>query len=160
MKVFEKINLDDDDKIHISKIWNNEYPISLNFSDSFGFEKYLTGLSNPNHFILRDQNNELLAWACKFERDNEKWFAIILDEKIHGKGKGTEILNLIKKNENELNAWVIDKENSYKINGEIYKSPLSFYSKNGFLVYPDVRMENEKVSAVKIVWKNIERASH
>lgn len=154
MDLIEKKNLDDNDKVQISRIWNNEYPISLNFSDSEGLENYLAKLSDPSHFILQDQKGQIVAWACKFERDNGRWFALILDESIHGKGKGTTMLNLIKENEKELNAWVIDKEDSFKINGEVYKSPLNFYLKNDFTICPEIRMENEKMSAVKIIWKN------
>jgi len=140
-------------KTRISAIWNNEYPKSLTFSDANGFDNYLAGLSEPVHYLLENESGDILAWACKFIRDDEKWFAIILDEKIHGQGKGTELLNALKEDETVLNAWVIDKEEAKKANGEIYKSPLNFYLKNGFVVYPEIRLENEKMSAVKISWK-------
>lgn len=140
-------------KTRISTIWNDEYPKSLNFFDSNGFDNYLAGLSELVHYLLENESGDILAWACKFIRDDEKWFAIILDEKIHGQGKGTELLNALKEDETVLNAWVIDKEEAKKTNGEIYKSPLNFYLKNGFVVYPEIRLENEKMSAVKISWK-------
>jgi len=140
-------------KIQISTIWNNEYPKSLNFTDSNGFDNYLSTLSGPVHYILENESGEILAWACKFIRDNEKWFAVILAEKIQGQGKGTELLNALKETESVLNAWVIDKEEAKKANGETYRSPLNFYLKNGFVVYPEIRLENEKMSAVKIIWK-------
>ena len=140
-------------KKQISEIWNNEYPKSLNFTDSTGFDNYLAGLSDPVYYLLEDDSGEIIAWACKFIRDNEKWFAIILDQKIHGQGKGTTLLNALKENESVLNAWVIDKDKAIKLNGEIYKSPLNFYLKNGFLLCPEIRFENEKMSAVKIIWK-------
>jgi len=139
-------------KNQISGIWNNEYPKSLNFSDSKGFDDYLATLSEPIHYLLENESNEILAWACKFVRDNGKWFAIILDEKIHRQGKGTELLNLLKEDETVLNAWVIDKEEAIMLNGKIYKSPLNFYLKNGFVLCPEIRLENEKMSAVKIIW--------
>lgn len=148
-----KTSLTPSQKTQISRIWNNEYPKSLNFSAANRFDDYLAGLSKPIHYLLENESGDMLAWACKFIRDNEKWFAVILDEKIHGQGKGTEILNALKENETVLNAWVIDKEEAIKINGQIYKSPLNFYLKNGFLVYPEMRLENEKMSAVKIIWK-------
>ncbi|MCB0473527.1 MAG: hypothetical protein KDC56_10755, partial [Flavobacteriaceae bacterium] len=58
-----------------------------------------------------------------------------------------------KEKETELNGWVIDHDNDYKINGELYKSPLNFYLKNGFQKSSDRRLELEKISAVKIKWK-------
>ncbi|KQR72275.1 GNAT family N-acetyltransferase [Pedobacter sp. Leaf176] len=147
-----KTSLTNSEKTQISGIWNNEYPESLNFIDSNGFDNYLAGLSDPVHYLLEGENGEILAWACKFIRDNEKWFAIIIDKKIHGQGKGTALLNSLKEDETVLTAWVIDKE-AVKLNGEIYKSPLNFYLKNGFLLCPEIRLENEKMSAVKITWK-------
>ncbi|MCZ4223687.1 N-acetyltransferase [Pedobacter rhodius] len=151
--LLNKTFLTSSQKTQISAIWNNEYPKSLSFTDSKGFDNYLATLSEPLHYILESESGALLAWACKFIRDNEKWFAVILDEKIHGQGKGTLLLNALKEDEPVLNAWVIDKEEALKLNGEIYKSPLNFYLKNGFLVYPEIRLENEKMSAVKISWK-------
>lgn len=153
MELIEKTFLNDNEKIQIMKIWNNEYPIILNFSDSAGFDDYLNSLSDVVHYIVENENNLILAWGCKFKRDNEKWFAIILDQKIQDKGKGTEILNTIKNNEINLNAWVIDTENYKKLDGEIYKSPLNFYLKNSFKTCPKIRLENEKLSAVKITWE-------
>ncbi|RZK20205.1 MAG: N-acetyltransferase [Pedobacter sp.] len=145
------LNVADKEKIY--QLWNNEYPKSLSFIDLKGLDDYLKTLSEPIYYLLECDSGEILAWASKFFRENEKWFAIILDEKIHGQGKGTEMLNLIKENEFVLNAWVIDKEEAEKANGKIYKSPLNFYLKNGFKVYPEIRLENEKMSAVKIIWK-------
>ncbi|MES2863582.1 MAG: hypothetical protein V4666_05650 [Bacteroidota bacterium] len=153
MKLVEKTFLNDNEKTQILKIWNNEYPMTLNFSDAVGFDAYLNSLSDTIHYIIENENNVILAWGCKFTRDNEKWFAIILDQKIQGKGKGTEILNAIKNNEIKLNAWVIDTENYKKLDGEMYKSPLPFYLKNSFNLCPEIRIENEKLSAVKITWE-------
>jgi hypothetical protein len=109
-------------------------------------------LSESIHYVLKNDQNEIQAWACKFVRDSEKWFAIIIDEKLHGIGKGTEMLNLIKANETTLNAWVVDRETFTKQNGELYKSPLEFYLKKSFKICQNVRLDNEKISAVKITW--------
>ena len=38
-------------------------------------------------------------------------------------------------------------------NGQPYLSPLTFYINNGFTALPHARLENEKISAVKIEWK-------
>ncbi len=153
MSLIETKILNENEKLQISKLWNNEYPTTLNFSDSLGFDAYLNTLSETVHYIMKDDNQTILAWGCKFTRDHEKWFAIILDQKIQGLGKGTEILNAIKSKESQLNAWVIDKEMYVKQNGDIYKSPLQFYLKNSFKICSEIRLENEKISAVKIIWK-------
>ena len=90
-----------------------------------------------------------------FVRDNQKWFAIILDSKIQGKGIGTKILNLAKEKENELNGWVIDHDSDKRRNGKSYKSPLNFYLRNGFEKLSKTRLESDKISAVKIRWKTL-----
>ena len=63
------------------------------------------------------------------------------------------ILNTLKKDHAELNGWVIDNKNYHKQNGDIYLSPSSFYQKNAFALIKDVRLETEKLSAVKIKWQ-------
>lgn len=156
MKLIENNFLNKEEKNQILKIWNNEYPKTLFFNNIKEFDNYLSSLSEPNHYILKNGSNEVLAWACKFTRDSEKWFALILDNKIHGKGKGTKILDIIKNNETNLNGWVIDKETFTKQNDKIYKSPLEFYLKNDFTICQDIRIESEKISAVKITWKSNE----
>ena len=60
----------------------------------------------------------------------------------------------IKKNNTILSGWVIDQENEVKQNKDFYKSPIPFYIKNGFTISTDIRIENEKISDVKIKWKH------
>lgn len=62
------------------------------------------------------------------------------------------MLNLAKTKELVLNAWVIDHDTDRKKTGEVYKSPLNFYLKQGFKKLPDQRLELDKISAVKIKW--------
>jgi len=88
-----------------------------------------------------------------FNRDNLILFAIIVDSKNQGKGFGSLFLNKLKDLQNELNGWVIDHDNDSKLNGSQYKSPLAFYIKNNFEVLNNFRIDNEKISAVRIQWK-------
>ncbi len=144
-------------KLQIFRIWNNEYPAQLGYSDLEEFENYLAGLLNPIHFILR-KDNKLLAWAVAFDRLGERWFAIIVDSSSQKKGLGTLFLNTLKSEEPSLCGWVTDHGRYVKSDGSPYPSPLEFYTKNGFILVTDVRFENEKLSAVKIKWdKNAER---
>jgi hypothetical protein len=78
------------------------------------------------------------------------WFAIIIDDQMQRKGKGSLLLEELKKEKNNLNGWVVDHENDRKKNGEAYKSLLLCYIKNGFITCNGTRIENEKISAVKI----------
>lgn len=65
------------------------------------------------------------------------------------------MLDKIKNNEKALNGWVIDHNNDKKKNGQHYISPLKFYEKCDFRVLSDIRLELDKISAVKIKWTTI-----
>ena len=145
--------LSESEKLEILKLWNKEYPKQLAYASKKEFDEYLEALVEQSHIILVDENNRIKGWYFDFVRDNEKWFAIILDSKLHGKGLGTKLLNLAKEKESELNGWVIDHNNEKKTNGEIYHSPLDFYLKNGFEKLTLERLELDKISAVKIRWR-------
>nr|WP_290861271.1 GNAT family N-acetyltransferase [Flavobacterium sp.] len=93
-----------------------------------------------------------MGWGIIFVRDSEQWFALLIDSRFQGMGLGTFLLNELKKTQPELNGWVIDHENDLKQNGKPYLSPLAFYKKNNFEVLGNFRIENEKLSAVKIKW--------
>jgi hypothetical protein len=140
------------DKKEILGLWNNEYPAKINYQTMEDFDNYLESLTEQSHILMINDNHSIKGWYFDFIRENEKWFAIILDSGIQGKGFGTMILNLAKEKESELNGWVIDKINNRKKNGEFYKSPLDFYLKNGFEKLVKNRLELEKLSAVKIKW--------
>lgn len=94
-----------------------------------------------------------MGWAFTFIRCEEKWFAIILNSIVHGKGYGTLLLDELKMNDSVLNGWVINHQNDLKQNKKPYISPIEFYSKNGFVIVTDIRIENDKMSAIKIRWE-------
>ncbi|MFL9834332.1 GNAT family N-acetyltransferase [Chryseobacterium terrae] len=152
MKIATTKHLNPEQKQQILQLWNNEYPEKLAYKNLEDFENYLEKLSEVNHFLLLD-DEKIQGWAITFKRENEIWFAIILSENLHGKGWGTKVLNELKQNTEELNGWVIDHNNDKKMNGNFYKSPLRFYLKNDFEVLPEIRLELEIMSAVKIKWK-------
>jgi len=153
MKIVEKEYLSLEEKETLHELWNNEYPVKLNLKTIDDFELYLNGLSETKHYLLLDDSDEIHGWAFTFLRENESWFAIILNSEIHGKGIGSLLMNEIKKNNTSLNGWVIDHENEVKQNATFYKSPMPFYIKNGFTICKEIRIENEKMSGVKINWK-------
>ncbi len=134
-------------------LWNKEYPEQLAYNDIAGFRSYLSGLTDPAHFLLFDEDSYIRAWAFTFTREAERWFAIILDESVQGKGVGTQLLSALKQNETCLNGWATDHDRYFKKDQTPYRSPIDFYLKNGFKLCDDVRLETEKLSAVKITWK-------
>ncbi|SNR97347.1 GNAT family N-acetyltransferase [Flavobacterium sp. ov086] len=153
MRILRKEILSEEEKEVLRELWNNEYPARLHLKTSEDFELYLNGLSNTKHYLLLDESNEIIGWTFTFLREGEDWFAIIMNSKIQGRGNGSLLINEIKNRNNSLNGWVVDHENEIKENGDFYKSPMPFYIKNGFTIITETRIENEKMSAVKINWK-------
>lgn len=139
-------------KSQILELWNNEYPEKLNYKSVADFDVYLKNLTEQSHIVLVDENKNVKGWYFDFMRQDKKWFAIIIDSAQQGKGFGTKLLHLAKNKETELNGWVIDRKEGKKRNGEAYTSPLAFYLKNGFQVIPEIRLELETLSAIKIQW--------
>ena len=154
MKVVEKEILSLEEKEVLRELWNEEYPARLHLKKNEDFDLYLTGLSKIKHYLLFDDSNKINGWAFTFLREDENWFAIILDHKIQGKGNGSFLINELKKNNASLNGWVIDHEDEVKQNARYYRSPMPFYIKNGFTILTAIRIENEKMSGVKINWKH------
>lgn len=152
MKINRQTKLDDEQKKQIFALWNNEYPERLAYQSIENLENYFNKLYNQTHYLLLNEQNEIDGWATTFIRENEKWFAIIVSEKLHGKGIGTQMLNKLKEDEAVLNGWVIDHDSDKKLNGNYYKSPIEFYQKNGFEIIAETRLELDIMSAVKIKW--------
>lgn len=140
-------------KTQILELWNNEFPEQLNYQTLTDFEQYLNNLEDQSHILMVNDKQQIKGWYFDFKRDDERWFAIIMDVDMSGKGLGTHLLNLGKENQPVLNGWVIDHQNDLKRNGEPYVSPLNFYLKNGFIVLANNRLELEKLSALKIRWE-------
>lgn len=152
LEIIQTNKLSELEKLQVLDLWNNEYPEKLSYDNLDEFDNYLDKLNNIKHFLLLNDFNKILGWALTFDRENTKWFAIILSEKIKGKGFGRKMVNELKQHEHILNGWVIDHNNDKKKNGQIYFSPLEFYKKCGFEILSDTRLELEKISAVKIRW--------
>ncbi|NVJ45722.1 MAG: GNAT family N-acetyltransferase [Cytophagia bacterium] len=142
----------EEQKTQIYEIWNVEYPSKIGYKHISEFEAYLDKLVDQHHILALDEHEKVLGWFFDFIRNEERWFAIILDSSLHGKGVGSKMLDLAKSSNTVLNAWVTDHNTDLKRNGEYYQSPLQFYIKNGFEVLTDVRIETDILSAVKIRW--------
>jgi hypothetical protein len=153
MKIIQTRDLALEQKQTLFELWNAEYPERIGYRELSVFENYLEGLSSVKHFLLVNDLNQIFGWAFAFVREDENWFGIIIDSKMHGKRFGTLLLDELKRNALILNGWATDHQNDVKRNKEPYLSPLDFYIKNGFIVDQNIRMENEKISAVKIRWE-------
>lgn len=158
MKFTKCLNLTELEKQEILKLWNAEYPEKLSYHTKEAFDEYLKKLTEQSHILLIDVDKRIMGWYFDFKRDSEKWFAIILNSNIQGKGFGTKMLELAKQKENELNGWVIDHSSDKKKSGDFYVSPLGFYLNNGFEVLKEERLASDKISAVKIRWKKTNKS--
>ena len=114
--------------------------------------RYLDSLENVVHYLLMDlsHNDIIKGWAFTFDRDNLRWFAIILSQTIQKKGIGRAILKHLVSEEKHLSAWVIDNDRYIKSNGQPYLSPLSFYLKLGCEVSKKEASKSGDLSVVRI----------
>ncbi|MDR6845048.1 hypothetical protein [Flavobacterium granuli] len=152
MKIIQTGVITLEQKESLFELWNAEYPERIGYKDLPEFEDYLDGLLSVKHYLLVDHLNQISGWAFTFVREEEDWFGIIINSKIQGKRFGTILLDELKRNTSVLNGWATDHQNDIKRNKEPYMSPLEFYAKNGFIVDQNIRMENDKISAIKIRW--------
>jgi GNAT superfamily N-acetyltransferase len=153
MNIIETQTPDHEQKDTIFRLWNNEYPQQLGYTDIAGLDNYLGNLQCQSHYFAIDGQSAICGWAFTFIREQEKWFAIIVDSAFHKKGIGSLLLQALKDKEPILNGWVTDHYRYTKQNGQPYLSPLPFYIKNGFTVCANVRLEAPVLSAVKISWR-------
>lgn len=152
MKLWTVTQLRQDQQLQLMQLWNREYPEQLGHKDISTFRSYLDGLTNATHYLLADDQEHVKAWAFTFTRNGDRWFAIILDRVVQGKGYGSFLLDQIKAKEQSLYGWVTDQGRYTRQDATPYPSPVAFYIKNGFRICDGDRLETEQLSAVKIHW--------
>ena len=140
-------------KHQLFSLWNSEFPVSLVHRQPEDCDHYLYKLVNPQHYLIRLNDQTIVAWTYSFERQGETWFGLLVNPLFQRRGHGSKLLEILKQQHPKLNGWVIDHRADIKQNGESYPSPLSFYLKNKFCTIPDCRLENELLSAVKMHWE-------
>ena len=145
MKIIKTKNINQYQFQQINQLWNEEYPIKL--KDRFNL--ILDGVDNFNHYLI-EENNQIIAWAVDFEKENETRFSIIVSKKNQGKGIGSLLIDRLKRDLGVFYGWVIDHNNDLKQDGEFYQTPLTFYASRGFEVLKQQRIDSELISAVKI----------
>lgn len=139
-------------KEQIFNIWNSEYPTGISYSNLSEFDNYLDGLADKVHVLMLDDDHRVVGWLTHFNRADERWFAMILDPSLQGKGYGSKLLSFAKNVNPKLSGWVVDHSDYTKADGSPYESPLSFYLKNGFELRKEDRLEIKNLSTVKIQW--------
>lgn len=142
--------LTSEQKAMIRKIWNIVYPDNLVLPTAEDFDRYLEPLGKKQHYLLKHLSGELLGWGITFERENNRWFAMILDDSIQRTGMGSLLLKRMQADQPQLSGWVIDHNNPIRTDGKPYLSPVEFYLKNNFKLEPETRLELPTISAVCI----------
>ncbi|MFC5047399.1 GNAT family N-acetyltransferase [Aquimarina hainanensis] len=158
IKIQETSSLHSIHKKEIYQLWNKEYPKQLAYADMSDFDTYLNSLIDPIYRLLIDKDR-IKGWYTDFIREEKRWFVMIIDTSLHGKGYGRKLLQLAQNNRLELNGWAIDHDEDKKQDGSPYRSPITFYQKNGFIVIPNIRLRSDLINAVKVQWKNEEDVS-
>lgn len=152
MKIIKRKYLTLGQKEEIFELWNREYPENLQYKNISELDDYLKKLEDQNHILITDEKNKIKGWYSDFIRNNERWFLAILAFDIQGRKYGSQIIELAKEVNIELNGWVINSEGYIKANGEAYNSPLQFYKKNGFKILNQTKLNTDKIGAVKVKW--------
>jgi GNAT superfamily N-acetyltransferase len=153
MKILTQTFLSPEQKLTALRTWNTEYPVRLQMPGMAEFDAFLGTLTNPKYYLFIDDAENIAGWAATFTAGPVRSFFIMLSGAYHGKGYGTILLNELKKEGPQLFAWAIDHNNDVKPDGTPYPSPINFYLKNGFTVNNDLRLEDEQLSAVNILWE-------
>ena len=152
MRITKSKQLSSEQKQEIFDLWNEEYPVNLRYNDISELDEYLDKFEDQNHMLLIDENGRIKGWYADFLRDDERWFLAILHGEIQGRGLGTQLIDMAKRANEELNGWVVKEEIYLKRNGEMYRSPIEFYRKNGFEIFDQTQLKTEKINAIKVRW--------
>ena len=144
--------LDNWQKDAVRTLWNHEYPKSVALKTPQDLTDYLDKLEDQKHILAFDKNDVIIGWFFGFIREDERWFAIIVNSNKHRKGIGSVLLNQAKALFTELNGWVITDATYTKQDGTTYNSPLGFYLKHGFSVLDNETFDTEQMKTVKIQW--------
>lgn len=155
MNYHQTNQLTNSQKRQIMGIWNKVYPAQIIHETLASFEQYLLPLQNDTHILVLDDQKNILGWLVTFDREGDRWFAMLLDDTIKGQGIGSELLRQAKLRNYTLNGWVTDHNHYHRKDGALYLSPLGFYTKSDFTTLVDTRFEDEKLSLVKVRWERI-----
>jgi len=145
MEILTTKNLSEQQFRQINQMWNEQYPVKL--KDRFAL--LLDGVENYTHYLI-EKNEQIIAWAVAFEKENETRFSIIVTNEHKGNGLGSLLLKRLKRDLGEFYGWVIDHDEDLLHNDEMYISPLNFYLKNGCQIMAHNRIESVMIRAVKI----------
>lgn len=135
-------------------LWNNESPRIISYEKENDLKKFLAHLIQPRHILLIDKDKNVQGWFVDFLKNDEKWFIVIINSRLKGKGYGSKILTKAKEINSELNGWIINTHEYLLINGNTYIPPIKFYKKNGFEIFPEIMRKTNGLKTIKIRWQS------
>jgi hypothetical protein len=102
MRIVDKVVLSLQEKEVLYQLWNTEYPEKLSFQtiDCFVFNNLI-----KDKTLFTIDEVKIKGWAFTFFRDDEDWFAIRVDKNSQGSGKGSLLMEELKKNKDSLNGF-------------------------------------------------------
>lgn len=151
MKIEITKHISIEEQSQIVNIWNAVYPASVSFESMNVFKEFIDNITEKNHFIWRDGGQSVGGWLMTFTRDNVRNFVLLVAENNQGRGVGKMLIEEMKKVENEVTGLVVESDNYVRKNGSIYRSPIDFYKKLGFIV-TDERVFKHGINTVKVAY--------
>lgn len=137
----------------IRTIWNEEYPEIICEKSKEKFDAYIDSLEDAAHTLVLDEQKKVQGWYADFNRDNDRWFLIILSTKLQRKGIGKQLIERAQQKHNKLNGWAIFSDTYKKADKTFYSNPIGFYEKLGFCIRRDITFETKIMKTLKIEWQ-------
>lgn len=150
MKFSRSQKLTPTEKMDIFHIWNNAYPAQIAYTSVDDFDTYLHTYANPTH-LLAKVNSKVVGWLSTFDRNGERWFALLIDSHYQKKGVGSKLMHEMQHVETAISGWMVPHNDYIKSDGSHYLSPQLFYKKFGFLTTNET-MQSATLTTVKIRW--------
>lgn len=139
-------------KEQLCDLWNREYPVNIRHQRLAGFEAYLAGLQDPCHRLLLAEDGSVCAWLVDFQREGNRWFAMLVAGEYQGMGLGTSLLRKAMEAQNQLQGWVVAGTDYLRQDGSPYHPPLGFYRKMGFSIHHDQVLETDTLETIMVRW--------
>jgi len=140
------------EKMDIFHIWNTVYPAQITHNTIADLDKYLATIGNTTHTLAKI-NERTVGWLSTFDRNNDRWFAIIVDPGHQRRSIGTRLMHELQTTEQKVYGWIVLEDNYIKRDGSVYLSPKEFYKKFDFVI-TDEFFASDALTTTKIYWQS------
>ncbi len=136
------------------EIWNAVYPVEFQYGTIDELIIYLPKMTKPRHYVAYDQNDRMVGWLVTLERNDTRWFIVLVDKTHQKVGLGSALLNNAKLEGCDLSGWVVLNETYKTQDGSPYQSPAAFYAKAGFEVDRSDSVTARGLTSYRVHWRN------